>query len=118
MRQLEERGIGSIVLRYRGVDGQAGRYNLLEQERDIQALIETVRRNDGFRRPLALLGYSMGGVHVVRLLANEPRIADAAILLGAAGFVNAQEDELLEQWSHMMRNPQPTEIAHRVKAPT
>src|SRR5437870_3736619 len=85
MRQLEERGIGSIVFRYRGVDGQAGRYNLLEQERDIQALTETVRRKNEFRRPLALLGYSMGGVHVVRLLANEPRIADA------------QEDELLEQ---------------------
>jgi len=44
-----------------------------------------VRRKNEFRRPLALLGYSMGGVHVVRLLANEPRIADA------------QEDELLEQ---------------------
>jgi hypothetical protein len=35
----------------------------------------------------------------------------------AAGFVNANEDELLEQWSHMMQSPQPTEIAHRVKAP-
>src|SRR5436309_50644 len=61
-RVLEERGIGSIVFRYRGVDGQAGRYNILEQESDIQALAETVRRKIGFRRPLAFLGYSLGGI--------------------------------------------------------
>ena len=50
-RELEERGIGSIVFRYRGVDGQAGRYNILEQERDIQALLETVRATHS-RSPL------------------------------------------------------------------
>ncbi|HWG92012.1 MAG TPA: alpha/beta fold hydrolase [Candidatus Thermoplasmatota archaeon] len=74
-------GYGTVLFRYRGVDGTPGTYSFRGNEADILAVVAATRAAGLDRHGLGLLGYSLGGYHASRLMALHPGLADFLVLM-------------------------------------
>lgn len=137
-RELVALGYGALLFRYRGAHGSEGAYSFHHNEEDILVAIEAARPHA--THGLGLLGYSMGGFHATRVLAQEPDLADLLVLQAplatvggfrtalsepawmafletAQGLLNAPTGALVEEARSLAPDEEAVALAPRIRKP-
>lgn len=149
-RALNAHGYGTLQFRYRGAHGSEGRYAFAHNEEDAALALEAALAGALPAAPhegVALLGYSMGGLHAVRTLAARPDLASRvrflalqapvahvaklreraemvapgafhAFLASGEGLLNAEHADLVAEADAMREDEEPFALAPRLRVPT